>query len=121
YGHIIEESKLRPLTRPQISVTKLAPGIPLEFKITLALEPEFSLPDYQKLASEVTEEDAEKRRLKILEVLVKETRVDLPTKFVDTELDHMLEHFKQDVSKAGIKWEEYLAKLEKDEAGVKER
>lgn len=119
YGEIVLESKLRPITRPNISITKLAPGIPLEFKINLVLEPEFELPDYKKIASETKDEDAEKRKLMILENIVKETKLELPKKFLENESSHMLHHFKQDVDKAGIKWEEYLEKVKKSEEEVK--
>lgn len=53
YGNILRELKLSPVGRPQVSITKLAPGIPLAFKITVTLEPEFELPDYKKLAKSV--------------------------------------------------------------------
>ncbi len=125
YGHIVEESKLRPITRPEISITKLAPGIPLSFKMTLVLEPEIKLPNYKKLAEEIMnaepkEEDAEKRRIKIVEAIVKETKIELPPKFVVGEINHILEHFKQDLEKAGLNWENYLQKVEKTEDEIKE-
>lgn len=130
YGHIVEESKLRPVARPMIAVTKLAPGIPLEFKMNLILEPEFDLPDYKKIAKEVPVEKAEgkdeevkareKRRLKIIEAIVLATKFELPKKLVDAELFHMLGHFKQDVEKAGIVWEKYLEQIKKTEEEVRE-
>ncbi len=136
YANIVIESKLKPITRPRISITKLAPGIPLEFKIDLVLEPEFDLPDYKNIAKKSELDEAEKaedgkdnkdeaklrekRRLKILENLVKETKLDLPKKLVDAELLHMLAHFKQDVEKAGIKWDEYLEKIKKTEEEIRE-
>ncbi len=52
YGNIISEAKLKPIGRPEVAITKLAPGIPLEFKITVTLEPEFELPDYKKISGE---------------------------------------------------------------------
>ena len=85
YENIIKESKLLPLGRPQVAITKLAPGIPLEFKITLALEPEFALPDYKKIASEIKNEDKNKRRMEIVEALSKATSIELPKIFVGRE------------------------------------
>lgn len=141
YGHIVEESKLRPVARPMIAVTKLAPGIPLEFKMTLVLEPEFELPDYKKIGKSIpAEEEAkkeekkdgetsvpqapannkEKRRLKIIDALVKETKFELPKKLVDAELFHMLGHFKQDIEKAGIDWNKYLEQIKKTEEQIRE-
>jgi FKBP-type peptidyl-prolyl cis-trans isomerase (trigger factor) len=119
YQHIVEESKLRPIMRPQIMVTKMGPGIPLEFKVQLLLEPEFELPDYKKLAAEVTEEEGEKKRLKILENISKATELELPKKFVEAEVHHMLHHFQNDLEKAGIKWEPYLEQIKKTEEEVK--
>jgi FKBP-type peptidyl-prolyl cis-trans isomerase (trigger factor) len=119
YGNIIVESKLKPIMRPEISVTKLAPGIPLAFKINLVLEPTFELPDYKTIAKETKEEDKDKRQVMILENLVKETKLELPQKFVETEVSHMFHHFKQDLDKAGIKFEDYLKKIEKTEEDVK--
>jgi FKBP-type peptidyl-prolyl cis-trans isomerase (trigger factor) len=125
YGHIVEESKLRPITRPEIAITKLAPGIPLAFKMTLVLEPEVTLPNYKKVAADILntepkEEDLEKRRVKIVEAIVKETKLELPPKFVEGEILHILNHFKQDLEKAGLKWEDYLKKAEKTEDEIKE-
>lgn len=57
YGNILRELKVSPVGRPQIAITKLAPGIPLEFKITVTPEPEFTLPDYKKIAKDVKRED----------------------------------------------------------------
>lgn len=98
YRNIISELKLSPIGRPHITVTKLAPGIPLEFKIDVTLEPEFDLPDYKRIASEVPKEtpkdDAtdeekfwirEKRRAAILDALVKETKIELPKLLQENE------------------------------------
>lgn len=115
YGHIVEESKLRPLARPKISVTKLAPNIPLEFRMELIVEPEFTLPDYKKIASEVSEDDTEKKRIKILENIADATVLTLPQKFIDSETHHMLHHFQHDLEKAGIKWAQYLEQIKKTE------
>lgn len=119
YSHIIEESKLRPLTRPRISVTKLAPNIPLEFKINVVLEPEFELPDYKKIAGEIKEENKEKRRALILEALGKETKLEVPKKFIDGEVEHMVHHFKHDIEKAQIDWNKYLEQIKKTEDEIK--
>jgi len=51
FPKIIEQEKLDIIGRPKISITKLALGNPVEFKVSFALLPEFELPDYRKLAS----------------------------------------------------------------------
>ncbi|MBX4200069.1 hypothetical protein KW790_01245 [Candidatus Parcubacteria bacterium] len=71
YGEIMKEAKLSPIGRPEISITKIAPGIPLEFKIKVSLEPEFTLPDYKNLArkTKVDEKDMEVTDKEVEDVL----------------------------------------------------
>ncbi len=52
YMEILIDQKIDAIGRPQISVTKLAKGNPLEFKAVSAVIPEIKLPDYKKLAAE---------------------------------------------------------------------
>jgi FKBP-type peptidyl-prolyl cis-trans isomerase (trigger factor) len=68
FGTIIEKEKVDAIGRPEISLTKLAKGNPLAFKIVTAVVPQVTLPDYKKIAAEtpmetaveVTDEDVEK-------------------------------------------------------------
>jgi FKBP-type peptidyl-prolyl cis-trans isomerase (trigger factor) len=167
YPLIIEEAKLSPIGRPTISITKLAPGVPLEFKIVVALEPEFELPDYKKISKSVTEEAdetevtdkevadvieelkkqdvkaelkegetlesrvkenlteekkfraREKKRLKIVEELVKATDITVPKVIVESEMEKMFLQFKDDVERVGMKFDEYLANLKKTPEEIK--
>lgn len=166
YGSILHEAKLSPIGRPQVAITKLAPGIPLEFKITVTLEPEFDLPDYKKIAKEVKSEDKlevsdaevdavleeikkqkwepklkegenlrdkakenllaekkhramEKKRLTIVDNLVKEAKINIPVLMIDAELERMLGQFKEDVSRHSMKWDEYLKSINKSEADIR--
>lgn len=50
-SEILGEKKDSIVGEPQISITKLAPGNPLCFKIILSILPEVKLPDYKKIAS----------------------------------------------------------------------
>ncbi len=50
FSKIIEENKLDIIGRPEISITKLALGNPVEFKAVFAVMPEFELPDYRAIA-----------------------------------------------------------------------
>ena len=68
YPHIVIDHKIKIVGRPEITITKLAWGNPLGFKITVAVYPNISLPDYKKIAAEemkksddlaVTEKDVE--------------------------------------------------------------
>jgi len=69
YPKILEQEKIDAIGRPAITLTKLASGNPLGFKITTAVLPEIKLPEYAKIAAAkngevkiapVTDEDIEK-------------------------------------------------------------
>ena len=62
YPKIIADEKIDAISRPEISITKLARKNPLGFKIKTAVLPEIKLPDYKNIAKKVIEEitDAEK-------------------------------------------------------------
>ena len=50
FPKIIEQEKLDIIGRPNVSITKLALGNPVEIKATFATIPSFELPDYRKIA-----------------------------------------------------------------------
>jgi len=50
YMNILIDRKIDAIGRPQVTITKLARGNPLEFKIITAVVPEVKLPDYKKIA-----------------------------------------------------------------------
>lgn len=162
-----KELKTSPIGRPQVSITKLAPGIPLEFKITVTLEPVFELPDYKKISKEIKSEDKlevtdkevdavleeikkqgwnpelkegedlrtkakenlseekkfrakEKKRLMIVEALVKATEIKVPKLLVESELDRMVGQFKDDVTRHGMKWDDYMKSIKKTEGDLRD-
>ncbi len=53
YPAIIEERALETLGRPEVTITKLALGNPMEFKIVVGARPVIKLPNYKKIAGEV--------------------------------------------------------------------
>lgn len=62
YPKIIMEEKLDVISRPEISITKLARKNPLQFKIKTAVLPEMKLPDYKKIAKEIKESITEEEK-----------------------------------------------------------
>ncbi len=75
YPHIIEAHELHVIGHPKVEITKLAPGNPLGIKLTVAVLPAVTLPDYKALAatankekasSEVTAEEVEKQIAEIM-------------------------------------------------------
>ncbi len=61
----------------------------------------------------------EKLRTSIAEKLIEKTRVDLPDILVDSELQKMFAQFKDDVSRSGMEWNDYLEKLGKKEEDLR--
>ena len=60
YPQILSDEKIESLTQPNISITKIAIGNPLEFKLNVILMPKVELPDYKKIAKSVlTDKNAE--------------------------------------------------------------
>lgn len=55
YPNILDEHKIDAIGRPEIQITKLAPGNDLEFKIKTSLYPEVKLSDYKKIAKKENE------------------------------------------------------------------
>ena len=76
YGKIIEENKIDAIGRPQITITKIAKGSDLEFKIVTAVLPEIELPDYKKLASHISKKNP-KSEVAVDEANVEKTILDL--------------------------------------------
>jgi len=75
YPHIIEAHEIDTIGFPNIEITKIAPNNPLGFIATVSILPEFSLPDYKKIAethnkekvsTEVPEEELEAKIKDIL-------------------------------------------------------
>lgn len=53
YVKAVDEHKINPIGEPQVSITKIAKGNPLELTITVPVMPELALPSYKKVAQEV--------------------------------------------------------------------
>lgn len=183
YPAIVVAEKLDVLGRPSVEIKKIAMGNPLEFTITTAVFPEFTTPDYKKLAAKagdskevavVSEDDInktieqikrmraqgeaqkegrefdeatplpelddayvatlgefktvaefteklrenmlkekereikDKKRVAIMEAIVKATKIELPDVIVDQELARMEDEFSNDVSRMGLDMDAYL-------------
>jgi len=71
YPKILEENKIDAIGRPQIGITKIGKGSPLEFKIITAVLPEMKLPDYKAIAAVSNKKEDFKK-----EIIVDETEVE---------------------------------------------
>ncbi len=64
YLDILLDNKIDAIGRPQVQLTKLASGNPLEFKATTAVVPKVELPDYKKIAKKQVAEES-KNEIKV--------------------------------------------------------
>ena len=77
FAAIVKDRELDPIGRPEATLTKLAPGNPIAFKLKLALFPRFELPDYKALAAAALHEHPLK-----------------PAEVSDAEVEETLKHFR---------------------------
>ena len=57
YPAMVMEQKLSIIGYPQVAITKMAYGSPLEFSVTTAVRPEITLPDYRAIAQKMSKEE----------------------------------------------------------------
>lgn len=57
YEAIMKEASVASIGQPKVSVTKIAPGQPMGFKIETAIIPTVTLPDYKKIAKAAMEKN----------------------------------------------------------------
>ncbi|HNW71353.1 MAG TPA: trigger factor [Candidatus Paceibacterota bacterium] len=62
YPKMVEEEKIEPISRPEISITKIARKSPLGFKIKTAVMPELKLPDYKKTSKDILSKLTDKEK-----------------------------------------------------------
>lgn len=49
YPKIIEESNIKPIDYPKIKINKIGKEEPLDFEVTVEVEPEIDLPNYKRI------------------------------------------------------------------------
>ncbi len=78
YPKILEENKIDAISRPEISITKLARKNPLGFKIKTATLPEMTLPDYKNIAKKIISGITDKEKnTEVTEKEVEDTIMDI--------------------------------------------
>ena len=79
YPKILVAEKIDAIGAPEITLTKLARGNPLGFKIKTAVLPEVELPDYKKIAGEIRSdlENAKRSDLEVTDEDVENTIMDI--------------------------------------------
>ncbi len=95
YPKIIESEKIDVISRPEVSITKLARKNPLGFKIKTAVLPETKLPDYKNIAKKILSSKENKEKdLEVTEEDLENTIMDIrksraPKKHIAEEVPHV--------------------------------
>lgn len=128
---ILTQEKIPLIAMPSVRITKLAPGNPLEFNITVPVMPEIKLPDYKKISkkalagkeesSDVTDTDIEQTLINIKKTIAewKRRKTETPKEDKDEESDnhvcddpsHEHHHKKETEKESAEKKEEKLPDL----------
>lgn len=187
YIELIEAHKVDPVGRPNIAITKLAPGNPVGLSVRISVYPSVETPkDWKKLQEQIALETAEpatvdevektivdlqksratkgedgtevlpevndefakslgmfdslvalreqitkgiteekvrqardKRRGKLIEALLEKSTIEVPSIFVESELQKILSQMREDVERMGMKMDDYLKRLGKTEDDMK--
>lgn len=73
----------------------------------------------ENIAHEKTLKARDKKRMRIMEALITETKVAIPRVMVEAELDRMMARMKDDILRAGGNMEDYLKHIKKTEAELR--
>ncbi len=99
YPEIIIKENIEAIGRPEISITKIAANIPLEFKIKTAVIPEIKMADYKSIAKKESKKPEEK--IEVTEAEVEEAIKKIVSSHEDhTGHDHESDDFKKRVKEA---------------------
>ena len=94
YPKILEKEEIDAISRPEVSITKLARRNPLAFKIKTAVLPEIKLPDYKDVAKKITSKKVNEKDLNVSEEDLENTIMDIrksraPKKHIAEAVPHV--------------------------------
>lgn len=80
--------------------------------------------DFKKQLKENLQQEKEvqsknKRRTEIIEKIIEESKIDLPDIIIEDEKNRMLQQYRADIERMGIKFEDYIKQLKKTEEDLK--
>lgn len=186
YIELVTEHKIDPVGRPNIAITKLAPGNPVGLTVRMSVYPTIETPaGWKKLSQEIALEAAEpstqeevektladlqksratkdgekevlpeindefakslgafdslvalreqiskgiteekarqardKRRSKLIEALLEKSTIEVPSIFVESELQKILAQMREDIQRMGMQMDDYLKRMQKTEDDIK--
>jgi FKBP-type peptidyl-prolyl cis-trans isomerase (trigger factor) len=73
----------------------------------------------ENITKEKENKAKDKKRSKLLEDLLKETKIEMPDILIDGELDKMVAEFKDDLARSGLSFDDYLKHIKKTLEDIK--
>lgn len=67
----------------------------------------------QNIIREKKIRNIERNRAEIMDMLIRNTKIDLPDILIESEIEKSLAQMKSDIERMGIKWDEYLSNMKK--------
>src|SRR3989338_1139832 len=144
YSQIIKENNLKPITNPKVELKKAKKGEDWQIIITVAVSPNFSLPDYKKLVTDIKgdlkkseiwtpdkgkpEQDEKKQQQnkeqilqKIFNDLLTHTSLIIPDLLIENEVNKRLTQLIDDVRASGLTIETYLQSKKQTKDSLQEK
>lgn len=125
YTKAIEENKIKPIIYPKFEI--LNQGDTWEIQAKVAELPVVELPDYKNIIGgairsaslKKTPEKQEKEGI-VIKALLDSVKVKVPKVIIDEEVNARLSNLLERTEKLGLKLEQYLASIGKDEKTIRE-
>jgi trigger factor len=77
YPGIITKNKIEAIGAPKISITKIAKGNPLEFKVVVSVMPNIELADYKAIAKKIINKSGKKDTIEVTDKEIEDTIMEI--------------------------------------------
>ena len=119
YAKAVSDNKIKPIIYPRFEI--LNQGDVWEIQAKTAELPLINLPDYKSLVKKaIKTAKAEEKQNVVIRTLIESIPVKIPQVIVDEEVNGRLAQLLERTEKLGLKLENYLASIGKDEKTIRE-
>jgi FKBP-type peptidyl-prolyl cis-trans isomerase (trigger factor) len=119
YTKAIAENKIRPIIYPKFEILKQ--GETWEVQAKIAELPQIELPDYKDIIKKalVGAKDKQEKENIVIKTLIETVKVKLPSIIINEEVNARLSDLLARTERLGLKIEQYLASIGKDEKQIR--
>ena len=134
YANAIREQNIRPIIQPKIKVVAMEEGQDWQFEATTCEKPEIRLGNYQEAVKNGLQsskiwipgkeekkgkESRSEKIKKLLEILLKTIKIELPPLLVEEEVNRLLSSLLEQINKLGLTLDAYLNSTRKTVEQIK--